>query len=255
MSERICSSEVKLTPDDLRRMERAHVKAWPALRTQRVDGWLWRSSGGGSQRANSVSTLDYEGADPVFSLEKVETLYRETGAPTRLQSFSGSRPGNLATLLSARGYTEGETTLTMAKPLEALPSAPPIEISERATPEWLEVYLGVITENRRAVNSKIIEGIPRPRAFFVHRQAGRAVSTALCVVHEDCAVIECVATRADARGQGAAMGVLSALEAWALGEGARLLGLQVSEGNSPALALYARLGFAAVDRNRFWLRD
>ncbi|MBV9520993.1 MAG: GNAT family N-acetyltransferase, partial [Hyphomicrobiales bacterium] len=157
--------------------------------------------------------------------------------------------------LSGRGYGEGETTLTMVKAPEAFPKAAQVDVSDQATPEWLDVYLGVITENRRAVNSKIIEGIPRPRAFFVHRQAGRAVSTALCVVHEDCAVIECVATRADARGQGAAMGVLSALEAWALGEGARLLGLQVSEGNSPALALYARLGFAAVDRNRFWLRD
>ena len=51
------------------------------------------------------------------------------------------------------------------------------------------------------------------------------------------------------------MSVLGALESWAHRQGARLLGLQVSEGNSPALALYGRLGFTAVDRNRFWLRD
>ncbi|MBV9567762.1 MAG: GNAT family N-acetyltransferase [Hyphomicrobiales bacterium] len=245
---------VHLTADDLRRMERAHVKAWPALQAQRVDGWLWRSSGGGSQRANSVSTVDYEGADPVRSLEKIETLYREKGAPARLQSFSLSRPEGLATILARRGYIEGETTLTMAKRPYACAS-PQAEISEHATPEWLEVYLGVITENRRAVNRQIIESIPGPRAFFAHRLDGRIVSTALCVVHEDCTVIECVATRADARGQGAALRVLSPLEGWARRQGARLLGLQVSEGNSPALALYGRLGFAPVDRNRFWSRN
>jgi GNAT superfamily N-acetyltransferase len=247
--------QVKLAPDDLRRMERAHVKAWPALETARVDGWLWRLSGGGSQRANSVSTVEHEGADPMRSLEKVETLYRARSMPARLQSFSASLPGDLAKILAARGYAEGETTLTMVKPLQASASNPQPEISDKATPEWLEVYLGAITENRRAVNAEIIENIPGPRAFFAHRAEGRVISTALCVVHEDCAVIECVATRADARGQGGAMSVLGALESWAHRQGARLLGLQVSEGNSPALALYGRLGFTAVDRNRFWLRD
>jgi GNAT superfamily N-acetyltransferase len=246
---------VKLAPDDLRRMERAHVKAWPALETARVDGWLWRSSGGGSQRANSVSTIDYEGADPVRSLEKVEALYRAKGVPARLQSFSAGQPGGLAKILAARAYAEGETTLTMAKPLQASAPAPQVEISDEATPKWLEVYLGVITENRRVVNTKIIESIPGPRAFFAHRHDGRIISTALCVVLGDCAVIECVATRADARGQGGAMSVLGALEAWAHRQGARLLGLQVSEENPPALALYGRLGFTVVDRNRFWLRD
>lgn len=246
---------MKLASDDLRRMERAHVKAWPALEAARVDGWLWRSSGGGSQRANSVSTVEYAGADPVRSLEKVEALYRAKGVPARLQSFSASQPGDLAKILAARGYAEGETTLTMVKPLQASAPAPQVEISDEATPEWLEVYLGVITENRRVVNTKIIGGIAGPRAFFAHRLGGSAVSTALCVVHEDCAVIECVATRADARGQGGAISVLRALEAWAHRQGARLLGLQVSEENPPALALYGRLGFTAVDRNRFWSRE
>ena len=43
--------------DDLRRVERLHVRAWRALETAIIHGWLWRYSGGGSQRANSVWSL------------------------------------------------------------------------------------------------------------------------------------------------------------------------------------------------------
>ena len=44
-------------------IERAAVRAWPAGETRDVDGWLWRYSGGGSQRANSVSALAYRARD------------------------------------------------------------------------------------------------------------------------------------------------------------------------------------------------
>ena len=54
------------------RMERAHVHAWPARQATRIDGWLWRYSGGGSQRANSASTVDFTGNDVAASVDAVE---------------------------------------------------------------------------------------------------------------------------------------------------------------------------------------
>ena len=53
---------VPLSREKLVAIERAAVAAWPALQTADVDGWLWRYSGGGSQRANSVSALAFLGA-------------------------------------------------------------------------------------------------------------------------------------------------------------------------------------------------
>jgi N-acetylglutamate synthase len=55
---------MQITADDLRRIERLHVRAWPAFETAEIDGWLWRYSGGGSQRANSVSTVAFSGRNP-----------------------------------------------------------------------------------------------------------------------------------------------------------------------------------------------
>jgi ribosomal protein S18 acetylase RimI-like enzyme len=245
---------MEVTTDDLRGIEQAHVKAWPAFETANIDGWLWRYSGGGSQRANSVSTLHFTGSDPDAALDAVEARYRAKGAPARLHTFDLSLPANLPALLNARGYGQGDATLTMAKPVSPGKSPADVAIEERATPPWYEIYLGAITENRRAVNAKILDTIPRPRAFFTCRR-DTVISTALGVTDGKLAVIECVATRSDFRRGGGARAVLAALECWAGEQGARLLGLQVDATNEPALTLYRSLGFVAVATNRFWMRS
>jgi N-acetylglutamate synthase len=245
---------MELTVEDLRGIERAHVKAWPAFETANIAGWLWRYSGGGSQRANSVSTIAFTGDDPVAALDDVEARYRAKGAPARLHTFDLSAPTSLTALLDARGYGQGDATLTMVKTVGAATHPSDVDISDRATPAWYEVYLGAITENRRISNAKILETIPRPCAFFTCRR-DRVISTALGVVDGTFAVIECVATRSDYRRGGGARAVLAALESWAGGQGARLIGLQVDATNEPALALYRSLGFVAVATNRFWLRS
>jgi hypothetical protein len=117
---------VHTSNETLRRLERLHVRAWPASETARVDGWLWRWSGGGSQRANSVSTVDFIGNDPVHALNKVEKLYRAKRSPAQFHTFDLSQPAALPALLTGRGYGAGETTVTMlaVAPLSAPPVAP-----------------------------------------------------------------------------------------------------------------------------------
>ena len=241
--------------ETLRRLERLHVLAWPALETARIDGWLWRSSGGGSQRANSVSTIDFTGDDPAAALDRVEARYRAKAAPARLHTYDLSEPAGLVDVLTARGYGAGETTLTMLAVVPPAAPPPEVAVSVDPSPEWLEVYLEAITANRRAINQQILRRIPDPRAFFSVRRGGRVISTALGVVHDGHAVAECVATRADARGQRGADAALRALMAWAVSLGAHTIALQVVEGNEPALRLYHRLGFAVVATNRFWVRN
>jgi GNAT superfamily N-acetyltransferase len=245
-----------ISADDLRRMERAHVKAWPALATADVQGWLWRSSGGGSQRANSVSTADFTGADPAAALADVEARYRAKGARTLIQTFDLSEPQNIRDLLGAHGYRPaGDTTHTMIKPVQPESSVRDVDVGETPGADWREVYLGAITESRRTVNMRILEQIPGPRAFFACRRRGAVISTGLCVVDRDLGVIECMATRLEARRQGGAASVLRALEGWAGAQGVRLLGLQVVTTNAAAIALYQGCGFVPVAANQFWARE
>jgi GNAT superfamily N-acetyltransferase len=255
LGERAQRGDGGMTMDEIVRMERCHVKAWPAFETRDIQGWHWRYSGGGSQRANSVSTVDFTGEDPGAAVEAAEGFYRARGAVARFQTFDWTRPLGLDDLLRARGYRETESTITMFKRIEPVGAPSDTERFDRAEPEWRAVYLGEITENRRAVNTHILENIPERRAFFGCRREGRLISTGLSVIGFGCAVVECVATRSDARRQGGADAVLRALEAWAGTEDADLLGLQVVATNAPAIALYERLGFVAGACNRFWVRD
>jgi N-acetylglutamate synthase len=249
---------VQISSETLRRLEQLHVRAWPASETARIDGWLWRWSGGGSQRANSVSTIDFNGNDIAAALDRVEARYRAKGSPSQLHTFELSRPERLPALLTARGYGRVETTLTMmATAPIAVPSSGPaavITVANDPDPEWMEIYMSAITASRRAVNRQILQRIPDPRAFFSVRTGNRAISVALGVVHDGHAVAECVATREDARGQRGADTAMRALMIWAVSLGAHTIGLQVVEQNQPAIALYRRLGFQVVCTNQFWIK-
>jgi len=237
------------------RVERAHVLAWPALRAEVIDGWLWRASGGGSQRANSVSTVDFTGDDPRRAIETIEARCQAIGAVARFQTFDETQPAILPELLRQRGYVCGEETTTMVK--SPVPAEPPaeVEVRDAAWPEWLDTYTAEITPNRRTINVRILDTVPAPRAFFGCRRDGRIIATALCVIGYGCAVVECVAARSDCRRQGAARAVMQALEAWAATQKVDLLALQVVSSNTPAVRLYQRLGYVAAATNRFWVRD
>jgi GNAT superfamily N-acetyltransferase len=239
-----------ITRNDRVRMERAHVLAWPALHTTQIDGWLWRSSGGGSQRANSVSTIDFTGNDVTAAIDAVEGRYAGRGAPARFHTFDETSPPGLAERLRQRGYTQGETTVTMFRRNDPIAVPDGVEVRDSIWPDWRAVYLNTVTENRRAVNAQILDGVTAPHAFFVDR----GLSTALCVVGFGCAVVECVATRTGARRQGAAKRVMTALLAWAAQQDADLVGLQAVAANLAAVQLYEGLGFVVGATNRFWVQ-
>jgi N-acetylglutamate synthase len=242
---------MQITRNDRVRMERAHVLAWPALRTARINGWLWRSSGGGSQRANSVSTIDFTGANVGEAIDTVEARYHALGAPARFQTFDETSPSGLGDVLRRRGYHEGEATVTMFRRNEPVAAQDGVEQCDRAWQDWETVYFGAITENRRAINARILANVTAPHAFFGYRGS----ATALCVIGHDCAVVECVATRADLRRRGAGRAVMTGLLAWASAQQADWVGLQVVADNTPAVGLYETLGFVAGATNRFWVKS
>jgi GNAT superfamily N-acetyltransferase len=236
-------------------IERAAVRAWPALETADIDGWLWRHTGGGSQRANSVSPLAFNGADPEAAIAEVERRYRARGARPMFQICDINVPADLDRRLAARGYRLQEPCTTLAK--EIAPREPPadVEIATAAGEDWLCVYLAGISEDRRPIAPKILAGVPAPRAFFLLRQDGKPVSVALGVVAHGVVVAECVATLAAFRRRGGSARIMAALEAWGAKQGAGIAALQAVAANEAAQALYAKLDYTRVGRYHYRVLD
>jgi N-acetylglutamate synthase len=226
-------------------IERAGVLAWPAVETQELDGWLWRFANGGSQRANSVSTLDFHGSDIDKAIADAEQRYRARGARPLFQISDVCAPGDLDQRLQIRGYISKDrcTTLICPAPAGDVEIGDGFEIFDRATNEWTACYTSVITPDRRRTAPDILARVPRGSAFCGVRRNGRVVATALGVTHGGVTIAECVASLAEARGQGAASTVMRGLAAWGASQGAHTIALQAIEHNAPAQALYRSLGY------------
>ena len=239
--------------DLLLRIEAAGVNAWPALETAPLDGWLWRYSDGGSQRANSVSALHFTGRDLEDAIDEAERRYAARSKGTMFQVSTVAAPANLDERLQRRGYRINDPCITLAKAISAN-AAPPdgVEYFATAAPEWFDCYASVITPERRRVAPRILERIPRGSAFCGLRRDGRIVATALAVAHNDVVIAECVATLTEARGTGAARAVMRGLEVWGAGQGCTIAALQALEHNAPAQALYKALGYR--EHGRYHLR-
>jgi GNAT superfamily N-acetyltransferase len=245
------------TKHEVRAMEQAAARAWPARRIVDVAGWQVRLSGGGARRANSVLPLAFDAAaDPDAAITQVERLYDQQRTRTYFQVSSIASPQMLDALLATRGYVYEEPCLLLAKRLTALGMPRAVTIAEDPSQDWLDVYTEPLDPVRRAAAPEVLANVPRKRAFFLARHDGEPVSSALAVLSPDgIAIVECVATRSTGRRRGSARIVMDALEAWAKAAGAHTAALQVVDGNEPARGLYAKRGYLEAGRYHYRFRE
>ena len=79
--------------DDRVRMERAHVSGVAGTATARLStAGYGDHPAAASQRANSVSTIDFYGADPEAAIIHAESRYHACGQPARFQTFDETSP-------------------------------------------------------------------------------------------------------------------------------------------------------------------
>lgn len=231
-------------------IEAAVVRAWPALEIAEVDGWLWRYASGGSLRANSVAALAFTGSDPDAAVSAIERLYEAKDAPCRFTVSEASAPADLDGLLASRGYKRGEDHVTMAKDIASstLPLPADVTVTREPTPEWLDIYLGGLSADRRIVAPRMLAGLPPQHSYFGCNRAGHLVSSGLSVVDGLLASVQCMATLGEARRQGGARAVLQAIEVHARDAGCDRLYLQAEAANTAALSLYEAFGFRVAGR-------
>jgi N-acetylglutamate synthase len=237
------------------RVEECCLNAWPALRLTHFAGWTLRFSGGLTRRANSANALCHQPADGDAFVAAVEALYRRQRQPAiyRLTSLIS---GDIDRRLGARGYGAEGASLVLYREL-ASPQArdPAIRLLPRPSPAWLAAMAALQphTKKEAALYRRIVRAVAIPAAFAVlcDSEAGGAAALAFAAVHRDVVCYQSVVTDPNHRRRGHACRLMETLAAWAVEHGARAACLEVEAANSPALALYDRLGFQELYRYHY----
>jgi N-acetylglutamate synthase len=236
------------------RIEEACLNAWPALLQVLFGGWVLRFSGGLSRRANSVNPLGIARPCPHGLIGDCEALYRRQRQPTifRLPSLIGPR---IDERLAARGYSSEGLSLVLYADLAAMPVArdPAVRLLSRPTAAWLGAMATLQRHSKKeaVLYRRIVGALAVPAAFAVLADDDGIAGLAFGAIHNALICYESVVTDPRRRRRGYAARVIASLAAWAGEYGVTGACLEVEAANSPARALYDRLGFTELYRYHY----
>ncbi|HUO93218.1 MAG TPA: GNAT family N-acetyltransferase [Rhizomicrobium sp.] len=239
--------------DAVRRTEEHLMNSWPSLRTVMYDGWVLREAMGYTKRANSAMALHARGCFAA-TLDEAERFYAAAGCPTvfRLTPLAGDKPDRM---LGDLGYGVVDETIVMTAALVEGPDMDDaVTIAQDCTATWENGYADAhaLTPDARRAHRAILDRIaPFSKGFAIAWQDGRPVAFGLGVVERDHLGLFDIVTAPDARRNGAARRLVSALMRWGSEKNATTAWLSVIADNERAKPLYAQLGFRELYRYHY----
>lgn len=224
---------------------------WPAAGYAREGGVLVaRGAGGGGRVSAARAVADWSEAD----IAAAEVRHRAWGQPPLFAVEAGDLA--LAHALAARGYREADPTLVLTAPLAPLaePPIPPVTAMDCWPPLaiqrdlWAQTGIG---PERQAV----IARAAAPKAAILGRTQDRAAGVGFVAVHGRFALLHALAVLPDWRGRGLGSWMVRRAARFGQAHGAQDLALAVTAANTPARAMYERLGFVQAGAYAYWRRD
>ncbi|MFC7330872.1 GNAT family N-acetyltransferase [Marinactinospora rubrisoli] len=254
----------EIAPEDVQRIERHAVAAWPAPVSRELSGWLARHTPGMRRlRSGNTALPPAADGDPRAGLPAVEAFYRARGLPVAVQVSPAARHIDLDEHLAARGYRMDTPVHVLTADARAVAhEGEPgpgwaVTVDGALTAAWLAAFVELDGQpDSREIAEQVIARITLPAAFTTVVAAdGRAAGIGLVVGgDEHWAGVYCMATHPGHRRRGVAAATLRAAARWAAGHGATGLYLQVARANPAARRLYARAGFGYAYGYHYRLR-
>jgi ribosomal protein S18 acetylase RimI-like enzyme len=217
--------------------------AWRPARAARVGGWLVRGDAAAGKRPSAVWALGDPGMPLGDAIDAAERLQRGWGQRPLAQI--GPADAALDAALAARGWTVAAPCRVLVAPCADVAArglggrmAVRVRCPLAALDElWAE---GGIGPARRA----IMETTPGPKEVLLLREDDRPAAACFVAVPGPIAGLSALHVAPPFRRRGVGAALCAAAAARAAEDGAAWLALAVEAANAPALALYARLGFA-----------
>jgi ribosomal protein S18 acetylase RimI-like enzyme len=235
-------------------LERLTARSWRGLEEAPFGDWLLRAGGGFTGRANSVLVA---GDPPVplgAAVSAVADWYAERGLPPQAQvPLPGAEAADSA--FATAGWRRGEDVLVLTAAIGEWTGPDwPVDLAEAPDAGWLTGYRYRGTP-LPAVAADILTRADRPVFASVRLDPEPAPPAAVArgVLVEGWLCVTAVTVDDRYRRQGLATTVMAALGSWARAGGASSCVLQVASSNSPAIALYDRLGFTEHHRYHYRL--
>ncbi|MDX2101083.1 MAG: GNAT family N-acetyltransferase [Alphaproteobacteria bacterium] len=255
------SSHVDPGPDLslIARLEELAASAWPARQTLYHRGWMLRVSGGLSRRANCITPVSTQQQPDIAALPTLVAHSHRLGqsAVVRLRGIPNETA--IDDSLANEGWTrEGDTEERFGPITPQLVLGADATLSAVVTTEpsaaWLDAYIAWHRlEERRAQSLRSLVALtPLPAAWV---QLGNPTPLAIAAVAVDPPIgyLHAVVVDPHQRGAGHGLKVVQATVAAALRLSATHLSINVETTNTPAKAVYSRLGIT-TELYRCWYR-
>lgn len=235
-------------------IEELSLNAWTSLQTLLVDGWVLRFANGYTKRANSVNPLYASTRDVEEKIRFCEEVYRRKNLPVVFKMTAAALPADLDALLDARGYEVDSPTSVQTMDLRDTNPPRDAKLDATVTDDWLADFcrLSGISDARKSTLRQMLVNIIPQKCFAALGQDGRTIACGLGVLQGEFIGFYDIVTDTSFRNQGYGKRLMQSLLAWGKQNGARRAYLQVMLNNSPALNLYAQLGFKQV--YEYWYR-
>ena len=232
--------------------DRRMAAAWPAPEVATMRGWLVRSNGGTTRRANSA--LAFAGDETWdehrlgAATREVEAFYIERDQRPIVLASTASAPPLLPNFLMKQGWTESALTDVMRGSVRHEPTADTasnhaVTVSTVLDDVWFDLFWSTMirTDVEQDAYRMLIGGAENSLFAII---PGAGVGQAAVV--EGVGVVQCMATVEAERGKGVAGAILHSLATELCRLKVDEMELAVMRANTGARRLYERAGFTTA---------
>lgn len=248
-----------LNEHDIETLERATLDAVAPPAIEEIDGWLLPFDKSTIGRAKSAVPLRHQhphsAGETALLLDAIEARYAAHGLPAAFRVADVPGLALVHTALAHRGYQAQQPTLVQTGTtlrLRHTCRGTPAQVSHSPHATWSGVYLA---EGFDPVDgAHRVQALSRsPHVVYASVvEADLPLAAGTAAFSQGWASVHGMRTVQSGRGRGLAGRVLAGLADAALARGLERVFLQVEEGNTAALALYQRVGFATAWRYHYW---
>lgn len=247
-SERLCS-----------RVEDAGLNASAPPAQRWLDGWLLRTLPGKARRARCVNAMR-EGLLPLAErIALAEAVCRSDGVPLIFRVTPFTQPADLPRQLADHGFVAVDETLVMIA--ASFPATSPLPLPAGVQAEALDgaAFADAVGALRgsphehRSSHAQRLKMSPVPYRGLVLRRTddGAVLACGQAATEAGLVGLYDIVTAEHVRKQGLASRLCERLLSLGASLGATMAYLQVEAGNTAALAVYRRLGFAEAYRYHY----